>query len=97
MNEHDNDYYKKLCADYNGDFVTQEEFKDSVARGSEIVFEWNETEYGIFKQDGDEYFFGTPDESEAGYYTFDELMNYKIGEDRLIDICTKITVIERTF
>ena len=97
MSTHDKEYYKKLCEEYDGDFKTKDEFKDSVARGSEIVFEWNETEYGIFKQDGDEYFFGTPDESEAGYYTFDELMNYKIGEDRLIDICTKITVIERTF
>ena len=30
-------------------------------------------------------------------YTIEELMNCEIDGERLVDICTKFTVIERTF
>ena len=29
--------------------------------------------------------------------TLDDVMNYEIDGERLVDICTKFTVIERTF
>ncbi|MBQ7653517.1 MAG: DUF4417 domain-containing protein [Clostridia bacterium] len=97
MKEHDEEYYKKLCEDYNGDFSSKEEFKDSIARGSEIVFKWKDSRYEIFRYSKATYFFGKQDNSDYDFYTFDELMKAKIGDDFLLDICTRFTVIERTF
>ena len=38
------------------------------------------------------------DDSEDTFFeNIDDVMNHKIGDDKLIDICTKFTVIERTF
>ena len=40
---------------------------------------------------------GGDDDSKDIYYNHvDDVMNHKIGDDRLIDICTKFTVIERS-
>jgi hypothetical protein len=40
---------------------------------------------------------GEDDSQDVFYKNIDDVMNYKIGDDKLIDICTKFTVIERTF
>lgn len=37
------------------------------------------------------------DSQDVFYKNIDDVMNYKIGDDKFIDICTKFTVIERTF
>lgn len=85
--------------DYNGDFKTKYEFKDSVMRRAEIVFEWNNEEYEICSLDGKKWLFcNQKDDSEDAFFeNIDDVMNHKIGDDKLIDICTKFTVIERTF
>lgn len=86
--------------DYNDDYKTKYEFKDSVARHAEICFEWKGTEYGIFWIHGDQWVvcpLGTDDSQDVFYKSIDDVMNHKIGDDKLIDICTKFTVIERTF
>ncbi len=86
--------------DYNDDYKTKYEFKDSVARHAEICFEWQGTEYGIFWIHGDQWvvcLLGTDDSHDVFYKNIDDVMNHKIGDDKLIDICTKFTVIERTF
>lgn len=86
--------------DYDGDYKTKYEFKQSVEWHSEICFEWQGVEYGIFWMDGDQWLvclLGTDDSQDVYYKNIDDVMNHKIGDDRLIDICTKFTVIERTF
>jgi len=86
--------------DYNEDYKTKYDFKDSVARHAEICFEWLGLEYGIFWMDDDQWLvclLGADDSQDVYYKNIDDVMNHKIGNDRLIDICTKFTVIERTF
>lgn len=85
--------------DYNGDFKTKYEFKDSVMRRAEIVFEWNNEEYEICSLDGKKWLFCNQkeDSEDVFFENIDDVMNHKIGDDKLIDICTKFTVIERTF
>ena len=43
------------------------------------------------------WFFNVTDDTEVIVNTIEELMNYEIDGERLVDICTKFTVIERTF
>lgn len=86
--------------DYNEDYKTKYEFKDSVLRHAEIVFEWQGVEYGIFWIEGNKWVIclsGSDNSKDVFYDNIDDLMNHKIGDDKLIDICTKFTVIERTF
>lgn len=89
-----------MNCEYNDDYKTKYEFKDSVTRHAEICFEWQGAEYGIFWMDGDQWLvclLGTDDSQDVYYKNIDDVMNHKIGNDKLIDICTKFTVIERTF
>lgn len=100
-------HYKKIAGEkimnieYDFDYKTKYEFKDSVSRHSDIVFEWQGIEYGIFiaKNMGWTVCSMNTDNSGQNIYydNIDDVMNHKIGEDKLIDICTKFTVIERTF
>ncbi len=86
--------------DYNEDYKTKYEFKDSVLRHAEIVFEWQGVEYGIFWIEGNKWVIclsGSDNSKDVFYDNIDDVMNHKIGDDKLIDICTKLTVIERTF
>lgn len=99
-------YYKvteatKMTTEYNYDYKTKYEFKQSVKYHADIVFEWQGTDYGIFWAGEKGWYICltyTDKDGEPVYYnTIDDLMNHKIGDDKLIDICTKFTVIERTF
>lgn len=90
-----NDYVNN---DYDGDYKSKEEFYDSVERHSEIVFEWKDKSYEICSMDGKLWwFFNVTDDTEVIVNTIEELMNCEIDGERLVDICTKFTVIERTF
>ena len=42
-------------------------------------------------------FTGTDTSKDISLKTLDDVMNYEIDGERLVDICTKFTVIERTF
>ncbi len=88
-----------MSCEYDFDYKTKYEFKDSVMRHAEIVFEWNNEEYEICSLDGEKWLFcNHKDDSEDKFFEdIDDVMNHKIGDDKLIDICTKFTVIERTF
>lgn len=97
MNTFEDTYYKKTNAEYDFSYKTKYEFKETVSRGSEVVFEWKGIEYGIFRHDDKKFRFGRQDNLISGVYTLEELMNTEIAGEKLIDICTKITVIERTF
>lgn len=90
-----NDYVNN---DYDGDYKSKEEFYDSVDHHSEIVFEWKDKSYEICSMDGKRWwFFNVTDDTEVIVNTIEELMNCEIDGERLVDICTKFTVIERTF
>ena len=88
-----------MSCEYDFDYKTKYEFKDSVMRHAEIVFEWNNMDYEICSLDGKKWLFcNQKDHSDDVYYdNLEDLLNHKIGDDKLIDICTKFTVIERTF
>ena len=77
-------------------FKTISEFKNSLVNGGEIVIEWNDVEYGIFR-DQNRFFIGhdTPD-TNVYYDSPDELLEYRVGNDRLRDVITKVIVIDRT-
>lgn len=86
--------------DYNGDFKSKEEFESVIGRGCELGFEWKGHEYCIFRQNDNTWFFGltgTDTSKDISLKTLDDVMNYEIDGERLVDICTKFTVIERTF
>ena len=77
-------------------FKTISEFKNSLVNGGEIVIEWNDVEYGIFR-DQNRFFIGCGTPEENVYYdTPDELLEYRVGNDRLRDVITKVIVIDRT-
>lgn len=97
MQKLEDTYYKKTNEEYDFSYKTKYEFKETVSRGSEVVFEWKGIEYGIFRHDDKRFWFGRQDNLISGVYTLDELMNAEIDGEKLIDICTKVTVIERTF
>ena len=77
-------------------FKTISEFKNSLVNGGEIVIEWKDVEYGIFRE-RDRFFIGHSTPEENVYYDSpDELLEYRVGNDRLRDVITKVTVIDRT-
>ena len=85
---------------YNGNFKSKEEFESVIGSGCELGFEWKNHEYCIFKQNDNTWFFGftgTDTSKDISLKTLDDVMNYEIDGERLVDICTKFTVIERTF
>ena len=90
----------KMNNDYNGNFKSKEEFESVIGRGCELGFEWKGHEYCIFRQNDNTWFFGltgTDTSKDISLKTLDDVMNYEIDGERLVDICTKFTVIERTF
>ncbi len=87
-------------------FKTISEFKDVMHRGAEVNLEWNGIEYFTsFKHDGEKrmiYYIcqcGSAEVNRATQmetYDLDELLEYKLGEDRLRDIITQVIVVDRT-
>ncbi len=75
-------------------FKTISEFKDSLRRGGEIVIAWKEKAYGIFN-DGQKFYISTPSMHTTFFDTPDELLEYRIGDDRLRDIITQVEVNDR--
>lgn len=63
----------------------------------EVVIEWQGQEYGIWSENGmiritrPE----VPDESQI-FKTSDAALDYMVGNDRLRDVITKVTVLDRT-
>ena len=69
---------------------------------TDIRVDENGTFYAIekVKQNDNTWFFGftgTDTSKDISLKTLDDVMNYEIDGERLVDICTKFTVIERTF
>ena len=78
-------------------FTTISDFKWCVNSGGEIDFVWNGSEYGISRSKGwiIIYSWGKPDTTKY-YQTADEILDHRVGSDRLRDIITQVTVLDRT-
>lgn len=89
-------------------FLTLDEFKDCISRGGEVVFRWEQTEYGVglvasptrFTASGNQtlqYCVAYTDGShEKLYDTPDGVLEYMVGEERLGDIITIAQITYRT-
>ena len=78
-------------------FHTISEFKTSMRYGAEVVIEWGGKEYGIWSEDGMIRITCTNEpEKESVFSTSDDALEYILGNDRLRDVITQVTVIERT-
>lgn len=78
-------------------FKTISEFKDSMRYGAEVVIEWQEQEYGIWSENGIIRVTrsSTPNKSRI-FDTADDALDYMLGPDRLRDVITQVTVLDRT-
>ena len=78
-------------------FVSISEFKWCVDKGGEIDFIWDGKEYGISHSRGRiiAYLWGQPDTTQY-FATADDVLNYMVGSDRLRDVITQVTVLDRT-
>ena len=89
----------------NGDayqFKTLSEFKSSMVRGGDVEFEWKGIDYTISSvwPNGKMKFSAGPctrvEKDCTVYDTVDELLEYKVGGDKLRDIITQAEIIDRT-
>lgn len=77
-------------------FKTISEFKECIIRGGEVIFSWRQVQYGVFKNKL-RYCIALADgEQEKWCDTPDEVLEYMVGEDRLRDVITQVTVLDRT-
>lgn len=80
-------------------FKTISDFKWCIDRGGEVEIEWHGVHYGIIRYGKDDkitiYIWNQP-ETEHCFNTADEALEYMVGNDRLRDVITRVTVIDRT-
>ena len=87
----------KMVFYYNAEelrFKTISEFKRSIKDGGEIVIEWDGRSYGIFFN-GTQFYMTSQDGSTVYFQTADELLEQHTSGDRLRDIITQVTVLDR--
>ena len=89
-------------------FKTISEFKWSMKHGAEVLFKWNGVEYGAFgkirrgNSDHLQVVICQTGSAEVNkctkqyYDTPDEALEYMVGSDRLRDVITQVTVLDRT-
>ena len=80
-------------------FKTISEFKWCIDCGAEIELEWKEVHFGIIRYGVDNkitaYLWNQP-ETEQAFDSADEALEYIVGGDRLRDVITQVTVLDRT-
>ena len=80
-------------------FTSISDFKQSMRWGCEAEFEWKGVLYGVIRYGTDNkitiYVANRP-ETEKVCETADDALEYMVGEDRLRDVITKVTVLSRT-
>ena len=80
-------------------FVSISDFKDCMHWGGEVEFIWKGTHYGVVRYgQGNKIsvYVANRQETERLYDTADEALEYMVGEDRLRDVITQVTVLDRT-
>lgn len=77
-------------------FKTISDFKNCIIRGGEPVFIWKNVSYGVcFYEQG--YCIACSDGSNEKFCnTADDVLEYMVGGDRLRDVITQVTVLDRT-
>lgn len=80
-------------------FKTINDFKSCINRGGEVEIEWRDTHLGIIRYGKDDkitiYRWNQPD-TECCFDTADAALEYMVGSDRLRDVITQVTVLDRT-
>ena len=78
-------------------FKTINEFKWCVNDGGEVEFIWNNITYTITHPEGKiNISEANKPETENWCNSADEVLEYRVGKDRLRDVITKVTVTDRT-
>ena len=95
------DYMKNTIVPANtyeqNQFVTISDFKTCMRWHGEVEFTWNGTTYNItHRQNKIAISVSFRQETEKLCNTADEVLDYMVGEDRLRDVITKVTVTDRT-
>lgn len=76
-------------------FKTISDFKECIVRGGEPVFAWKGLQYGVCFY-GDKYCIAlTNGAQEKICDTPDDVLDYCVGEYRLRDVITQVTVLHR--
>ena len=80
-------------------FKSISDFKWCMKCGGEVEIEWNGIRYGIIRYGTDDkitiYVWDRP-ETECCFDTADDALEYMVGSDRLRDVITRVTVLDRT-
>ena len=80
-------------------FKSISDFKWCMKCGGEVEIEWNGIHYGIIRYGTSDkitiYVWNRP-ETECCFDTADDALEYMIGSDRLRDVITQVTVLDRT-
>ena len=80
-------------------FKSISDFKWCMKCGGEVEIEWNGICYGIIRYGTDDkitiYVWNRP-ETECCFDTADDALEYMVGSDRLRDLITQVTVLDRT-
>lgn len=78
-------------------FKTISEFKECMVRGGEVEFQWMGLRYSVTHyNDHIAISHSYRQDTEMQRKTADEILEYMVGEDRLRDVITKVTVLYRT-
>ena len=78
-------------------FKTISEFKEWMVRGGEVEFMWNGLHYSVTHyNDNISISHSRRQDTEMQRKTADEILEYMVGEDRLRDVITKVSVVDRT-
>ena len=78
-------------------FVSISDFKWCMSCGGEVEFDWVGQKYGVshMKEKIIIYLYNQPDTTKY-FSTADDALEYRVGNDRLRDVITQVTVLDRT-
>ncbi len=79
-------------------FTTISDFKTCMRRHGEVEFSWNGNLYSITHRGNGQISISAAyrEETEKLCNTSDEVLEYMVGSDRLRDVITQVTVLDRT-
>lgn len=80
-------------------FESISDFKECISHGGEVDFEWKGVRYGAVRYGTNNkicVYEANKQETEKVCETVDEALEYMVGEDRLRDVITQVTVWDRT-
>ena len=92
-----NNRYNYQNTEEDDRFKTISEFKECMVRGGEVEFLWKGIHYSVTHySDSISISHSCRQDTEMQRATADEILEYMVGEDRLRDVITQVTVLLRT-